>query len=168
MKPEPLGFSPFTIELAAIAALVAAAIFGFRRIEQNIGLLWQTHQRLEWEENLTSLVNNFRGNPLRTNLGEVLTPEQVEARAAAALRDRKDGRASGNVSESIGSKLPSSERMPSRRVPSCGCGACEPSVLVSELESPNCFARAAPPNFTLKLVRPGFGPAAELPTSSPA
>jgi hypothetical protein len=24
------------------------------------------------------------------------------------------------------------------------------------------------PNFTLKLVRPGFGPAAELPTSSPA
>ena len=23
------------------------------------------------------------------------------------------------------------------------------------------------PNFTLKLVRPGFGPAAELPTSSP-
>jgi hypothetical protein len=27
---------------------------------------------------------------------------------------------------------------------------------------------AAPPNFTLKLVRPGFGPAAELPLSSPA
>jgi hypothetical protein len=25
-----------------------------------------------------------------------------------------------------------------------------------------------PPNFTLKLVRPGFGPAAELPISSPA
>jgi hypothetical protein len=25
-----------------------------------------------------------------------------------------------------------------------------------------------PPNFTLKLVRPGFGPAAELPASSPA
>jgi hypothetical protein len=24
------------------------------------------------------------------------------------------------------------------------------------------------PNFTLKLVRPGFGPAAELPASSPA
>jgi hypothetical protein len=26
----------------------------------------------------------------------------------------------------------------------------------------------ARPNFTLKLVRPGFGPAAELPTLSPA
>jgi hypothetical protein len=28
--------------------------------------------------------------------------------------------------------------------------------------------RTTLPNFTLKLVRPGFGPAAELPTSSPA
>lgn len=82
MKPEPLGVSPFTIELAAIAALVAAAIFGFRRIEHNIGLLRQTHQRLEWEENLSSLVENFRGNPVRTNLGDVLTPDQVESRAA--------------------------------------------------------------------------------------
>jgi len=27
---------------------------------------------------------------------------------------------------------------------------------------------SAPPNFTLKLVQPGFGPAAELPTSSQA
>jgi hypothetical protein len=29
------------------------------------------------------------------------------------------------------------------------------------------YLREPPPNFTLKLVRPGFGPAAELPTSSP-
>jgi hypothetical protein len=29
-------------------------------------------------------------------------------------------------------------------------------------------AREATPNFTLKLVRPGFGPAAELPASSQA
>jgi hypothetical protein len=27
------------------------------------------------------------------------------------------------------------------------------------------IVKKAPPNFTLKLVRPGFGPAAELPTS---
>jgi hypothetical protein len=30
------------------------------------------------------------------------------------------------------------------------------------------FRLSPPPNFTLKLVRPGFGPAAELPTLSPA
>jgi len=29
-------------------------------------------------------------------------------------------------------------------------------------------ARSPPPNFTLKLVRPGFGPAAELPVVSQA
>ncbi|HEY0809116.1 MAG TPA: hypothetical protein VGD49_03100 [Longimicrobiales bacterium] len=28
--------------------------------------------------------------------------------------------------------------------------------------------RVAPPNFGVKLMRPGFGPAAELPTVSPA
>ena len=35
-------------------------------------------------------------------------------------------------------------------------------------ESERVRPSLAPPNFTLKLVRPGFGPAAELPTSSPA
>jgi len=30
------------------------------------------------------------------------------------------------------------------------------------------MGRMRPPNFTLKLMRPGFDPAAELPTLSPA
>jgi len=30
------------------------------------------------------------------------------------------------------------------------------------------FCESAPPNFGVKLMRPGFGPAAELPISSPA
>jgi hypothetical protein len=33
---------------------------------------------------------------------------------------------------------------------------------------PASLDNAVPPNFPLKLMRPGFGPAAELPTVSPA
>jgi hypothetical protein len=41
---------------------------------------------------------------------------------------------------------------------------------ISEVYSQISFGTPSesPPNFTLKLVRPDVGPAAELPTSSPA
>jgi hypothetical protein len=82
VKPQKLGWTPFTFELAAVTCLVGAAVFGFRRIEHNIGLLYQTHSRLEWEEHLSQLVTKYSGAPLQTNLGEVLTPERIEKRAA--------------------------------------------------------------------------------------
>ena len=34
--------------------------------------------------------------------------------------------------------------------------------------NPSPAVRRVPPNFGVKLARPGFGPAAELPTSAPA
>lgn len=81
LKPQRLGWSPFTLELVGLFLLVAAAFFGFRRIEHNVALLRQTHARLEWEDNLASIVENYRGNAVRTNLGEVLSPDDIERRA---------------------------------------------------------------------------------------
>jgi len=81
LEPHKVRSLLFAIQLAGLILLIAAASFGFRRIEQNIALLRHTYTRLEWEENLSSLVENYRGNAVRTNLGDVLTPEDTENHA---------------------------------------------------------------------------------------
>lgn len=82
LKPEKLGWSPFTLELVGLVLLIASAMCGFRRAESNIGVLKYTHQRLEWEAQLSSLVEVYNGQAVRSNLGEILSPEQAEKRAA--------------------------------------------------------------------------------------
>ena len=71
----PIGWNPSTIELGAIAALLASAVAGLKRIETNVTLLGVMHKRLYEEEAAGALTGAAGGGGpgLNKATGEVLS-----------------------------------------------------------------------------------------------
>ncbi len=93
-KPSRLGLNASAVELLALALIVLAAIFGFKRVEANVTLLREQTKRLYGEESRGSLLSAATtGSPaLNTSTGDVLSSGQllelaeVHQRGVAKLR----------------------------------------------------------------------------------
>lgn len=59
LEPERLGFTPFTIEVVALALLVASVIVGFKRIEKIIRAHHVTVELLRFQDKRANLTKAF-------------------------------------------------------------------------------------------------------------
>jgi hypothetical protein len=84
LAPQKLGFSPYTLEVASLALLIASVIVGFKRIQKLIMCHRLNSKFLHLAEERGELVTNFSGKPLvNRETGNVRTPEQVKQRIEA-------------------------------------------------------------------------------------
>ena len=85
LHPVPIGLNASTIELAALASLVASIIFGFKRIETNVHLLSiQSRQTYLQEVAGSSMVASQHKAAINTSTGDIYSPQQLVQRAAVS------------------------------------------------------------------------------------
>ena len=87
-KPKRVDFSPYTLELLALAVLIASVILGFKLIESKVTMFMMNSEWLRVNEQLGTLVGNFSQFP-GVNLcsGEVMAPESA-AREIPLLQEK--------------------------------------------------------------------------------
>lgn len=98
LKPVRVGLNPQTVELAALAVLVASVVVGLKRIEVSIQLYKVQHGRLYHEEARGAFLDASQrpGQSLNVLTGDVVTSVEAVTRArghhvqATAAGDQSD------------------------------------------------------------------------------
>ena len=82
IKPEKLGWSPYTIEALSVVLLVASAFCGFRRVQKKIRLDELNHVMLDAYEKKATIVSYQSTNPgqsfMNTGTGDVYSAADLQ------------------------------------------------------------------------------------------
>lgn len=81
VKPEKLGFSPYTLEVASIVVLIASIVAGFKRVEAMIATSSLNHDVVDLQARRAKLVGGEA--MFREKTGTAVTP----AERASAISD---------------------------------------------------------------------------------
>src|SRR5215831_5271718 len=82
LQPQRFGFNPYTLEVLALALVVASIILGFKRIETGIFIHRLNHNLLHMGEVRGTLVSHPQGF-INESSGDVLTVDEIQKRMAA-------------------------------------------------------------------------------------
>ena len=80
LKPQKLGLSPQTLEIASLLLLIASVVIGFIRIDQSVRILKMNQHLLDLSEKRRRLLDALDGKPLRdAATGALFKPEEALA-----------------------------------------------------------------------------------------
>ena len=86
LQPQKFGFNPYTLEVLALALVVASIIVGFKRIELGISLHRLNHALLHMGEFRGVLVSNPHGF-MNELTGDAITPAMIQKRVQQIEND---------------------------------------------------------------------------------